>query len=294
MQKSNVASVPSTSRTSSTWSRRIGILTVATTAITIVVALTYALTSNDNSSFKLQPVPVHSEYPTGIPDAAEPSGDAPPGPNGFNGYKLTYVSDFAGTSLPATWFAYTGQPAGDPGGQFASSHVVVSHGLLELNTWKDPAYQQRWITGGLCQCGLPKTFGAYFVRSKITGGGPNEVQLLWPSSNTWPPEIDFNENDGNAGVTSSTIHWGPINQIDQRFINIDMEQWHTWGLIWSPHSVIYTVDGQVWGKITNASEIAHVPMVLDFEQLQHCQSGWECPSKPTSMDIDWIAEYSPK
>jgi beta-glucanase (GH16 family) len=71
-----------------------------------------------------------------------------------------------------------------------------------------------------------------------------------------------------------------------------MEKWHTWGLIWTPSAITYIVDGQVWGTITAASEIAAKPMTLDFEQRQLCASGKQCPTHPISMLIDWVAEYS--
>ena len=196
--------------------------------------------------------------------------------------------------MPAGWNVFTGIPAGDPGGQFGAKHVVVTNGLLELNTWRDPTFQNRWVTGGLCQCGLGKTYGAYFVRSRITGPGPNEVQLLWMKNNTWPPEIDFNETGGAVAATSSTIHWSPINQIDQRHVTINMLRWHTWGLIWTPQTVTYLVDGQVWGVISNPTEITRQPMTLDFEQRALCGVGLQCPTRPVSMLIDWVAEYTPK
>jgi len=166
--------------------------------------------------------------------------------------------------------------------------------MLQLNTWKDPKFQNRWVTGGLCQCGLSKTYGAYFVRSRVTGPGPNEVELLWPTTNIWPPEIDFNETGGIVNATSSTVHYGPINLIEQRFVSVNVEKWHTWGLIWTPTKIVYIVDGQVWGTISAAAEIASVPMTLDFEQRQLCEIHQQCPKHPISMLIDWVAEYTAK
>lgn len=158
----------------------------------------------------------------GISSRVEPSGRLPPGPNALKGFTLRYVTDFKGTTLPKGWGAFTGVPGGDPGGQFGASHVVVKNGMLELNTWKDPAYHNKWVTGGVCQCGLASTYGAYFVRSRITGPGPNEVQLLWPASNIWPPEVDFNETGSSDTSTSSTLHYGVTNEVDQRALIIDL------------------------------------------------------------------------
>jgi beta-glucanase (GH16 family) len=226
-------------------------------------------------------------------DATEPSGQAPPGPDAMAGYTQSYVSDFTGTTLPAGWDPYGGQPGSDPGAQWSTAHDVVSNGMLQLETYQDPAYGNEWVAGGLCQCGHAQTYGAYYVRSKVTGAGPTQVELLWPAGAGWPPEVDFNESDGSTTVTGSTLHFGADNGQDHRQVSIDLTQWHTWGVIWTPTSVTYTVDGQVWGTITVASEIPSEPMTLDLQQQTWCGSGYACPTTPVSMDIDWVAEYSP-
>ena len=184
-------------------------------------------------------------YPIGTPDGTEPSGYAPPGGNALSGYSLSYVNDFNGSSVPSGWGIYSGQPGGDPGGQFGgSSHITVSNGILSLNTFQDPNYNNEWVTGGLCQCGLAQTYGAYFVRSRLTGPGPTGVELLWPTYG-WPPEVDFNETFGGTSSTSATLHYGSNNSQTRSRLTIDMTQWHTWGVIWTPTSVTYTVDGVV-------------------------------------------------
>jgi beta-glucanase (GH16 family) len=177
---------------------------------------------------------------------------------------------------------------------FALSHVVVSNGVLSLNTFKDPLFKNIWVTGGLCQCGLARTYGAYFVRSRVTGTGPNEVELLWPANNVWPPEIDFNESGGSMNSTSSTVHYSSFNYIDQRTVAAEMNQWHTWGVVWTPTSISYVVDGRVWGKISSLGEIPNKTLTLDLEQRTLCNLGRQCPSQPVSMQIDWVAEYVSK
>jgi hypothetical protein len=233
-------------------------------------------------------------YPVGIASPTQPSGLAPTGTNAMPGYRLNYVNNFKGNSFPVGWDVFTGIPGGAPGGQFAATHVVVSGGLLRLNAWKDHKYQNRWVTGGLCQCGLTRTYGAYFVRSRVTGGGANEVQLLWPKTNTWPPEIDFNENGGSLTSTSSTVHWGASNHAIRRVLQMDMTAWHTWGVVWTPSSIKYIVDGRVWTSITLAAAITRVPMRLDLEQRTICSQHRQCPTAPVSMLVDWIVEYAPR
>jgi Glycosyl hydrolases family 16 len=269
---------------------RIALITLATVVVALCAVLWFGL-AGSSATFKPATSKAQIQYPIGVPDITEPSGMSPPGADALPGYNLSYQNDFLGTTLPPRWDVFTGVPGGDPGGRFAASHVVVNDGVLQLNTFQDPAYGNRWITGGLCQCGVSKLYGAYFVRSRITGAGPNEVELLWPASNTWPPELDFNETGGSDTSTSATVHYYKADEIDQRKINIDMTQWHTWGVIWSPTAVTLTVDGQVWGTINLAWEIPRTPMNLDFEQRALCSLNRQCPTVPVSMQIDWVAEY---
>jgi beta-glucanase (GH16 family) len=193
---------------------------------------------------------------------------------------------------------FTGIPGGDPTSQFASSHVIVQNGMLRLVTYRDPTYANKWTSGGLCQCGYPVTYGAFFVRSRISNAGPNEVELLWPANNQWPPEIDFNESGARWSSTSGTIHHGTHNEfVQENLPGIDLRQWHTWGVIWTPTSVTFTVDGKQWGAtITTPAVIPHLAMTLDLQQRPGCPSGSNfastCPSQDQAMYVDWVVEYA--
>ena len=232
-------------------------------------------------------------YPTGISNVGEPSGLGPPDANAMPGYTQNYVNDFTVNSFPAGWSGFNGVPGGDPGAHFDSRHITVSAGLLRLNTWQDPRYQNGWVTGGLCQCGLSRIYGAYFVRSRVTGPGPNEVQLLWPINDKWPPEIDFSETGSGVAGTTSTVHWGASNMMEHRQVRINMMKWHTFGVVWTRASIIYVVDGSAWASIPTPPRVPRVRMRLDLEQRTMCALGRQCPSRPVSMLVDWVAEYIP-
>jgi hypothetical protein len=211
------------------------------------------------------------------------------------GYTQSYVTDFTGSSLPADWGSYAGPIEGDTGAYYAQSHVTVGSGMLQLNTWQDSNYGNNWVTGGTCLCGLPgQITGAYFVRSRLTGAGATEVELLVPDANVWPPELDFNESFGATNMTSATDHYDGSSDLTvyETLSNVDLTQWHTWGLIWTPTELIYTIDGTVWGTVTNESAIPTIPMHLSLQQQTWCASNWACPSAPSSLDVDWVAEYS--
>ena len=237
-----------------------------------------------------------TSYPVGIPDPSEPSGFAPPPSNAVPGYSEIYSTDFPGNTMPSYWPLYSGQPGGDPGALFAQSQVGVTSGVLTINTSLQPGAPAQWLTGGTCLCGIPgQTYAAYFVRSRLTGPGPTGVELLWPDANVWPPEIDFNETYGGTTSSTATIHWAANNSQQQIMVHTTMTAWHTWGVIWTPTKVIYTLDGRIWGTITNQGEIPTIPMHLSLQSQTWCgaSSPWACPTQPESMLVDWVAIYTP-
>jgi hypothetical protein len=263
---------------------------MAAAAIALPVVAQLPASAGSNAAHDL--TSIRFKLTTGIPDLTDPSSYGPPSPAALPGYVLSYVTNFAGTSLPPGWDVFTGIPGGDPGGHFGASHVVVSSGMLSLNTFRDPSFNNSWVTGGVCQCGVSRKYGAYFVRSRVTGAGPTEVELLWPSGNGWPPEIDFNETGGSITSTTSSVHYGAANHIVPGRVKINMTLWHTWGVIWTPREIVYTVDGRIWGEFKDAPDISSVPMTLDLEQRQQCQENRQCPTAPESMQVEWVAEYS--
>ena len=215
-----------------------------------------------------------------------------PSRHALRGYHETYSTTFSGTTLPSGWTTYAGVPGGDPGAMFARSHVNVANGLLSIESWRDPVFANQWVTGGLCLCGLAgQTYGAYFVRSRITGAGATGVELLWPDANTWPPEIDFNETHGATGLTTATVHWGTTDRQSARTLHIDMTQWHTWGVVWSRTSILFTVDGHVWGSVRTASQIPAIPMHLGLQTQTWCGLQGTCPTSNSSMLVAWVSQY---
>jgi len=285
----------------STWETRLVIAILLIFGLAMSSILVFAIHSSANVPAEITATTIHvapdqpPPYPVGIADAAEPSRVAPPRTSTLAGFRLAYTQDFAGATLPSGWVDFTGVPGGDPAGQFAASHVVVDKGLLQLNTWRDPAYANKWASGGLCQCGLSYTYGAFFVRSRITGKGPNEVELLWPSDNQWPPEIDFNETGNQVHSTSFTVHFGTpqTGPFQELLKSVKMTDWHTWGVIWTPDKITFTVDGKPWGYFTDKAAIPHIPMTLDLEQRPGCSRGPVCTTQAQSLQVDWVAEYAP-
>jgi hypothetical protein len=240
-------------------------------------------------------------YPVGTPSSTDVSGYNLPSAAAMPGYHQTYATTFSGSSLPASWNVYQTSPGGDPGAMFSPKAVTVTNNLLVLTASQDPIANPstaggNWITGGLCLCGVPgQVDGAYFYRSRVTGAGPDTIGLLWPDSNTWPPEIDFNESSGGTGGTKASVHFGTTDHLMYFNLSIDMMQWHTWGVIWAPSEIVFTVDGEVWAIDSDPSTIPTVSMHLSIQQQTFCGAtpAHACPTTDQSTQVDWVAQYAP-
>jgi beta-glucanase (GH16 family) len=237
--------------------------------------------------------------------ASDPSGVPMPTGN-LPGWREVFSDDFTGTSLDSQWTAYWGQPGGDPGGFFDPSHVTVSGGELVISAFQDPADEPwdagpaTYVTGGVSSSpSFAQTYGKYLVRFRMDAGqGVALAILLWPQSNTWPPEIDFAEDNGaNRQTNYATLHYGLTNTQVQRQVAVNMTQWHTLGVVWTKGRLVYTLDGRNWATVTNAN-VPSIPMVLDMQtQGWACgTSTWEqCPNAQTpahvNLDVDWVVAY---
>ena len=247
--------------------------------------------------------------------SSDPSGEAMPGQ--IPGWTQTFADDFTSPSTLSNYQVYSSSgPAPDGSGScVASNHVGVTGGMLVIRGYKDPAGAvshgctddaNQWVTGGVKLTANSQTYGKYEVRMRVDNGqGVSLVALLWPTTDTWPPEIDFTEDNGVSPrtVDTATEHWGTAanpSQVNDT-LAVNLSQWHTVGVEWTPGKIVYTMDGVPWATEAN-SNVSDVPMQLAVQtQAWQCNSagtGWEtCVDGTTpaevDMDVDWIAVYAP-
>jgi Glycosyl hydrolases family 16 len=233
--------------------------------------------------------------PSHRPAVSYPSGLMPAG--NIPGWHLTYSQDFNGDYLPSGWGAYSGQPGGDPNGNWDPANVDVSNGELHLTA-------NSGSTGGVGFSGNPQTYGMYLVRMKgdyEPGAEISNIALLWPADgSSWPPEIDFYEDGGgNRDGYTASMHPGPNGDdccVIRHSTSNTGAQWHTYGVIWTSSSITYTIDGKPWAKVQQ-SEVSSpgswpdMPMNLD---LQSQNLGGDQPGGGVdTMTVAWVAEYAP-
>jgi beta-glucanase (GH16 family) len=217
-------------------------------------------------------------------------------------WKLVFSDSFRHGLDGSKWGRYSGQPGGDPGGWWAPSHVVVRRGVLNLETYRDPRFGGRWVSGGLSNArALKQTYGKYEVRFRVDDGkGVAAILLLWPVRDHWPPEIDFAEDGGMTGrrrSMSATLHYGGSDNQIQRGVRADLTRWHTAGVEWTPGKLVYTLDGKPWGTVRSRN-VPREPMELAMQaQAGTCGHRYApCPDATTpakvNMQIHWVRAYA--
>lgn len=287
-----------------------GQLTKVVVAVVLVGAVVFAVGEFGSAPSKFSATPrqysVSPSHPTvaarphtvgAIPvdDQAMPTGK-------IVGWREVFSDDFPGESLDRSkWRLYEGQPGGDPGGWFSASHVSLSNGMLVISASRDPTRGNQWSTGGLSSSpGLVQTYGKYLVRFRMDAGiGVGHALVLFPADNSWPPEIDFSEDNGSGrDSTLGTVHYGATDKHVTSDIAVDLTQWHTLGVQWLPGSVVFTLDGRAWAHVDGVA-VPKVPMTLDIQtETWPCSGTWGvCPDastpKAVNLDVDWVVAYAP-
>jgi beta-glucanase (GH16 family) len=234
---------------------------------------------------------------TTSPSGAASTGDGSSWPTSVPGWQLTYSTDFPGDSLPSGWDAYNGEPGGDPDGNWDPANVTVSDGL---NLMATPSAQ-----GGVAFYGNPQTYGMYLVRMKgdyEPDLSINNLAILWPAQQgVWPPEVDFYQDAGGTRQSfSASLHVGPDGDGDCCVIasptqDSDGTAWHTYGVQWTPSSITYTIDGQVWASVSSNSlsspaQWPTIPMNLTLQSQN--QASAQPGGTIDTMSVAWVAEYS--
>jgi beta-glucanase (GH16 family) len=180
-----------------------------------------------------------------------------------------------------------------------TNHVAVQGGQLVIRGYQEKG---RWVTGGLrvtsAADGTP--YGRYLVRFRIDKArGIEYVLLLWPDSERWPAdgEVDFAEDEGGnrlASTASLVTAGAPI----QRRLAKDNGQWHVMGVDWTPKSLVYTIDGVEWGRVSSPLVPTSAHHLAIQTQAEPCGRSWgPCPDATTpaevDLQVDWVAIYRP-
>lgn len=237
-----------------------------------------------------------------VPNPVAPAPPAAAVPAGV--WSPRFVDEFDGTALDGRWSVYTGQPSSDRWTRWAADQVAIRHGALALSATPRPDAGGYWTSGGVSNWRDAQTYGRWAIRFRAT---PSAVQslhfLLWPSANTWPPEVDIAESwSADRSKVDGFVHFTGTSGAQGRHngsVTSDFRSWHTVSVEWTPSAIVYRLDGVEWFRVTGAA-VPHQPMWLALQtETQICdRSRSACTSDPygpplVEVDRVVVERYAP-
>jgi hypothetical protein len=142
---------------------------------------------------------------------------------------------------------------------------------------------------------LGQKYGRYEVRARISnpeGSGKkyHPVLLLWPDSNKWPQDGEYDFFEVNSGDTNAQafLHH-PDGSPQDHFTSPDMDltQWHNYAFEWTAQSLTGWIDGKQWFTTTSSAAQAPGKMHATIQLDNNNGSGMA----PATMDVDWFHVY---
>lgn len=144
-----------------------------------------------------------------------------------------------------------------------------------------------------------QTYGRYTIRARFPNVMPGYkcAWLLWPQSDdsSIHGEIDFPERDfDNLTAVGGFVHHAPKvpdpHQWSMGSYQINMTQWHTYTMEWSPGLVRFILDGAVVG--THTERIPAAPMRWVIQTETRVGSTPPQVTVQGDVEIDWLAMWA--
>jgi beta-glucanase (GH16 family) len=168
--------------------------------------------------------------------------------------------------------------------------LEVADGKLTIATERDG---DGWASGGLSTLPDGITHGSVEFRARFDAGqGTSSAFLLWPSDNQWTDEVDIIEtNRPDRDGFAFTNHGDPNTSID--IGDLDMTQWHTYRLDWTPGELTLSVDGEEKGTITTDVPTQQMSFGMQGHvhgDGEHWFGGGPNGDTPDRMEtaVDWV------
>ncbi|MGH9005091.1 MAG: glycoside hydrolase family 16 protein [Acidimicrobiia bacterium] len=189
----------------------------------------------------------NSEY-TVLPDRPVAPYGAPEGQ-----WRLEFDDDFDGTGLDgekwSSGFGW-GEVSGNTVGYCDPANNIVADGVLEQRIEQRPRDGVPFSVGCINSQDRFSVLYGYWEASIRMAGCRGARGAFWakPNDESWPPELDVVEVYGDDRERADlTVHWeqrGDYRRDKGYFRGPDFSAgYHVFGAEWSPHEVIWYVDG---------------------------------------------------
>jgi hypothetical protein len=145
-------------------------------------------------------------------------------------------------------------------------------------------------------------YGRYEVRFRADSleSGFKLAWLLWPDSGTTTTgaaggggngEIDFPERETNDSYVWGFVHHqNATTGSDQDWfkVAVDVREWHTYTIEWSPGLVVFRVDGNEIGRTTK--RVPNTPMHWVLQSETSLKTATPADAR-VKVQIDWVAAW---
>ncbi|MFT4088481.1 MAG: glycoside hydrolase family 16 protein [Gordonia sp. (in: high G+C Gram-positive bacteria)] len=139
-----------------------------------------------------------------------------------------------------------------------------------------------------------QTYGRYSARMRVDRPGLNEYYvawLLWPQSEVWPRDGEFDFPEGGlAGTAKGYHHYSGSQacagcQLISRDIGAKFTDWHTYTIEWSPGRIRYLLDNTVVLDSTRAVPSGPMRWQLQTETNGNGNSSGH-------LQVDWVSVWA--
>lgn len=240
-------------------------------------------------------------------DAATPAGAQPQGGSGFT---LVFSDEFAGSSVdrakwevafPDTSFWNATTPGGhltnsDEPQAYDPSGLTVAASVLTMTMRDESTVPGLPYTSGMISSypSFNPLYGFFEARMRLdqtSGSWP--AFWMFPTNQTWPPEIDIMEFWGGAGASPARATYHPAaggySFHDQPVDSV--ENWHTYGCLWEAGRVRFYVDGAMHFERVNA-DVSNTPMFLILNMAGDKLNPPSAASLPITAEVDYVRAWS--
>jgi hypothetical protein len=221
-----------------------------------------------------------------------------------------FSDEFDGTALdPNKWEPFCRVWKGRPPALFYRRNVMVENGCLALTMRKetvpemkeDPTYHD--YTSAVMESTQHTRYGYFEIRARAMNSAGSSSFWFNGGTKTWGIEIDVFELGGkapgrerdynmNAHVwreNGKADHWntGGTWQAPWRFA----DDFHVFGLEWSPQQLVYYVDGVVVRSLPNTHWHKPVRLILDSETMPDWFGLPKDEDLPSTFRVDYIRAW---
>jgi serralysin len=210
--------------------------------------------------------------------------------NGLNSFTLTNNAEqqiYASSSFQGTG----GAPLG-------LNPFSFNNGILTISATPVSAAQsaQMWgyhYASGMLESNFSQTYGYFEMRAELPHG-----QGLWPAF--WLLGANNNEIDVLEGLGSDTktaynaVHSPSVPALGNASFNPYATGFHTYGVLWTPQTLTYTVDGSpVWQTATPADMNSPMHMIVNLAVGGNWPGSPDASTPwPADMHVDYIRAYA--